>query len=269
MNTDDTVAKLQSIETTIATADADGIRARWHSGRLLVELREGKKQLPHGLRAQLRQALGVSNSDITQRMRLAEQYPSEDELDTAVTTFRSWTAIREQFKSQKPRRKQPRAEEKPPAEHLRRVLTLLSDAYDTLENLEQADLCEDDLDLLKSCLKQSSDNTKTLKWYLDTPEVLDIKRRQDEREAEAAALVQQYATRRRDAETTVEALDDMASKAVALAAPRSRAVDFSQPSLPVARKWRELVEEHLDHNIDPVVAHTQAMQTLLVEGVRA
>jgi hypothetical protein len=48
MDTTELESELRRLEDQIAASEDEGIRARWKFGRRLVQVREGKKQLPKG-----------------------------------------------------------------------------------------------------------------------------------------------------------------------------------------------------------------------------
>ncbi|PQM53122.1 hypothetical protein C5U48_05695 [Mycolicibacter virginiensis] len=70
---------LGHIQQRIAESETGSIKARWEFGQELVRQRLGK-QLPHGLRSQIREAFGLESSEITRRMQLAEKFSSPEEL---------------------------------------------------------------------------------------------------------------------------------------------------------------------------------------------
>jgi len=92
----DAFAEFTCLERQIAAAEEDAILCRWFFGRRLLEERKanGGKQLPKGRLAEVCGAVGSSRSEIQQRMRFAARFPTPDEVDTAVRTYGSWTAIR-------------------------------------------------------------------------------------------------------------------------------------------------------------------------------
>jgi hypothetical protein len=92
----DPFAKFTGLERQIVAAEEDAVLCRWLFGRAVLEERNanGGKQLPNGRLAEVCEAVGRSRSEIQQRMRFAERFPTADEVDTAVHTFGSWTAIR-------------------------------------------------------------------------------------------------------------------------------------------------------------------------------
>src|SRR5215469_11771100 len=84
--------RLRELEARIAASESTGIQARWEFGRALLAQRVGK-QLPAGLLAQVCADVGVSRSELQKRMRLAERYPTEQQVRNAVAQFGSWHRI--------------------------------------------------------------------------------------------------------------------------------------------------------------------------------
>lgn len=89
------VEQYVSLEERIDGAESDGVMARWEFGRALLSERVGK-QLPKGRLADLVEATGATRRELQFRAAFAERFGTEDEVRTAVHTYRSWTAIREQ-----------------------------------------------------------------------------------------------------------------------------------------------------------------------------
>jgi hypothetical protein len=94
-------AQYAKIEQTIKRADKSAVLARWRFGRLMIEERGDRKQLPNGRRAQLAKSLQIAESEVGHRMRFAEVYPTKAEVDTAVATHGTWSAIRDSFAESK------------------------------------------------------------------------------------------------------------------------------------------------------------------------
>jgi hypothetical protein len=90
------------LEDVVIKSDGEGLRARWESGRYMLTLRKGK-QLPNGLRDLLAKELGIGGSELTDRMKFAEKYPSEQEVTDAIGKFKSWYAITQQALTDTPR----------------------------------------------------------------------------------------------------------------------------------------------------------------------
>lgn len=89
------------LERKIAAGERGDILDRWRYGRLLREAKAGRKQLPHGMIADLVAAAkraGVENineREIQRRLQCAEAYDSESKCAQAGRTFGSWSALRE------------------------------------------------------------------------------------------------------------------------------------------------------------------------------
>ena len=86
---------LRHLEDAINHADGDGLRARWESGRYLLKLREGS-QLPRGMGAVVAKDLSIHRSELTARMKFAAKFQTEDQLANAISTYRTWFAIKQQ-----------------------------------------------------------------------------------------------------------------------------------------------------------------------------
>lgn len=89
------IERLVRIEERIGAAEGSGLRARWEFGHELLAARDGKGRLPNGYMKTLTERLHASRAELTYRMQFAERYPTEEELFTAVNSFRSWTDLRE------------------------------------------------------------------------------------------------------------------------------------------------------------------------------
>lgn len=89
-----------AIELRIAADERGGILHRWRYGRKLLEAKTGRKQLPHGMAADLVKAatsagLKLSEREIQFRLKCAETYETEAKVRTASSDFGSWTALRD------------------------------------------------------------------------------------------------------------------------------------------------------------------------------
>lgn len=73
---------------------AQAIRARWEFGRVLLARREGAKQLPPGVLDEVAVVCNEKRPELGARMKLAELYPSDEELSHAVRKFPSWHQMR-------------------------------------------------------------------------------------------------------------------------------------------------------------------------------
>jgi hypothetical protein len=141
----ETEAELKQIEKRIETRDAEGVPDRWESGRILLRLRGGRKQLPHGLADQLVKSLGIHRSELTARMKFAEKFP-EEELTNVISQFKTWFAIKQQALTNKTRTTGPDQE--------RAADRQAKKAFDLLESIESAEFGKDGLDWLIKIDKQ-------------------------------------------------------------------------------------------------------------------
>ena len=87
------------LEDHIRTADQQirgwehkGLRARWESGRLLLQRRRGER-LPNGRVRKLCTDLCIKSSELNYRMKFAEKFNTEEKLSNVIGEFRSWSAI--------------------------------------------------------------------------------------------------------------------------------------------------------------------------------
>jgi hypothetical protein len=78
------VGELDPIQKRIGESETDSIEARWEFGRVLLPHRVGK-QLPKGLRAEIKEQFGLEASEITRRMQLAERFADIDKVVDACT----------------------------------------------------------------------------------------------------------------------------------------------------------------------------------------
>lgn len=95
------IERLVHIDRRIDANESDAIRARWEFGHHMLAARDGMGRLPNGMRAELIRRTGKSAAELTYRMQLAERFPTEAELFTAVNSFDSWTDLRLALKSEK------------------------------------------------------------------------------------------------------------------------------------------------------------------------
>ena len=84
------MASLLRIEGMIRSSDGDAIHARWEFGREVLARRQGK-QLPPGLSAAICEQAGISQMEMSRRVRVAEAY-DEEELNRQSLSC-DWTAI--------------------------------------------------------------------------------------------------------------------------------------------------------------------------------
>ncbi len=89
------IERLVRIEARIGDAEGSGLRARWEFGRELLAARDGKGRLPNRYLTAVAERVQASRSELKYRMQFAERFPTEEELATAVASFRSWWEIRE------------------------------------------------------------------------------------------------------------------------------------------------------------------------------
>lgn len=85
--------RIDTAEDRVTDSVRDSLRERWEFGRLMLAERTGK-QLPKGRIAELAQVTGKSQTELSYRAQFAEQYPTEDEVSTALETFTSWTQVK-------------------------------------------------------------------------------------------------------------------------------------------------------------------------------
>jgi hypothetical protein len=81
------------LEALVRESDNEGIRARWVFGRELLKERIGP-QLPRGRLTEVAAAVGTNISEIGERMRFAERYPTDEELRETLTKYSSWNQVR-------------------------------------------------------------------------------------------------------------------------------------------------------------------------------
>lgn len=84
------IEELVLIDKRIDASDTESIRESWDFGRLLLEARAGRKQLPTGFMAAVCNRTGKSRSELGYRMQLAERYTS-GQLSKALETPPSWS----------------------------------------------------------------------------------------------------------------------------------------------------------------------------------
>lgn len=76
MDTNEHLDELKRIEEKISDGEDTALIARWESGKYLNTLKNGKKQLPKGVRAQCIEQLGIGGSEVNARMTFADKYPA-------------------------------------------------------------------------------------------------------------------------------------------------------------------------------------------------
>lgn len=88
-----TLDQLDPIQERIARGETESIMARWEFGQVLVKLRKGK-QLPNGLRDDVKTRFGIDGTEVTRRMQLADKFATPEEVADACTRCgRSWRRI--------------------------------------------------------------------------------------------------------------------------------------------------------------------------------
>src|SRR5262245_61378107 len=88
--TEDFMVALERIEKSIRSSDGEAIRARWEFGRLVLLQRQGK-QLPKGLTAEICNAAGISQRELSRRTQVAEVYDEAQLRHQCLSS--DWTAI--------------------------------------------------------------------------------------------------------------------------------------------------------------------------------
>lgn len=101
------LTELHRLENLISTNERESIEARWDSGRrILAFYPSGKKQLAKGVLDAIAKELRVHRSEVGARVKCAKKYPSKAELSTIIESSRSWSAIKQEALTDKPRSKQ-------------------------------------------------------------------------------------------------------------------------------------------------------------------
>jgi len=96
-------AHLRELENRIDKGTSDDVRLRWESGRELLKLREGRKQLPNGVLDMYAEELGKSRSELNHRMRFVVKCEDEDEVSNVIRHFKTWLAITQNYLPKKER----------------------------------------------------------------------------------------------------------------------------------------------------------------------
>ena len=159
------VAELHQLEADIRRADEaaerDKIRPRWKFGKRLVDLRNGKKILQPGVLKEHADREKVHRSELSARMKFADKFPTEEQLSTAVETYKTWTAIRQKPLTNRKRKADGNSAATPPTDdlaipsrdrctgQLRRILEQLRRIRTSLEDMRGAELGKDDLACLR------------------------------------------------------------------------------------------------------------------------
>ena len=79
----------------------NGVIARWHSGRLMLATRVGKR-LPNGKLDEFVSETGKSRRELGFRMALADTYETEQELCNALQSFDSWRELSKSLSKSEP-----------------------------------------------------------------------------------------------------------------------------------------------------------------------
>jgi hypothetical protein len=93
----------------------ESLRDRWEFGKRMLAERKGK-QLPKGRMADLVKATDKSQRELSYRMQFAEAYPTEEQVCTAMQTFKSWRQVKNKL-SKPPDPAKPKPAPKPHARH--------------------------------------------------------------------------------------------------------------------------------------------------------
>lgn len=114
----DNLEELLVIEKRIDERDAEDIRDRWESGRVLIKERvkpkgRGRPGIPQDRMAALVEILGKGERELKYRIQFAEQYPTEENFCTAMQKITSWQQVKDILP--KPPAAQPNTDAKPPA----------------------------------------------------------------------------------------------------------------------------------------------------------
>jgi hypothetical protein len=97
----DPFADYREIERRIAAARAtkekawrEELTARWEFGRLVAaEAEANGGRLPHGRLDEIADALEMSRTEVGNRRRFAERYPTDADLANALASFESWRQV--------------------------------------------------------------------------------------------------------------------------------------------------------------------------------
>lgn len=89
-----------SLERKIAADERGGVMHRWEYGHELLPMKNGRRQLPHGLLTELivaatRAGFRLSEREIRRRIQCASAYATKAEVGQALADFGSWSALAE------------------------------------------------------------------------------------------------------------------------------------------------------------------------------
>jgi hypothetical protein len=149
-----TLARLASLEFQIQDTEKEGMLKRWEFGRELLKRRvtyKGQQIVPRELMTLTIKQCGISQTEITKRIKFAERYPTKKEASDAITTYPSWYRMTHEGLIEKKRTTKPRA--KQPFHHmawlLKRIKQEVAKAQTHHATLTRAQV-QDVEDLLKS-----------------------------------------------------------------------------------------------------------------------
>jgi hypothetical protein len=106
--------RIDVAEEQVTDSIRESLRDRWEFGKLMLAERKGK-QLPKGRMAELVEATGKSETELSFRARFAARYSTEDEVCTAIQTFTSWAQLKKSLP--KPRENDAKPPPKPHPQH--------------------------------------------------------------------------------------------------------------------------------------------------------
>lgn len=92
------IERLVHIDRRIDSHEGEALRDRWEFGHAMLAARDGAGRLPNGYLAALVERTGRSRTELKYRTEFAVAYPTEAELVTAVTSYRTWTDVRDSLK---------------------------------------------------------------------------------------------------------------------------------------------------------------------------
>jgi len=93
--------RLVHLDERIDANESDALRARWEFGQHMLAARDGKKNLPNGYLAALKERTGKSHTELAWRAQFAAAFPTEEELSSALESFDSWTAAVRSLKAER------------------------------------------------------------------------------------------------------------------------------------------------------------------------
>jgi N6-adenosine-specific RNA methylase IME4 len=85
----DAFTRFVRLEERISKSETTGMRGRWDFGREMLADKSGT-QWPSGYRARLAEHVGVSQSELSQRVAFVEEYPTERQFFNALKTYPTW-----------------------------------------------------------------------------------------------------------------------------------------------------------------------------------